>query len=110
MNTLINLSQWSLLFGAIMPVLVGLVTKSTASASLKATTLLVLNAVSGVLTDYFASPNGFDWNGAIINAVAALITSVAAYYGFLKHTISPALNNATANFGIGGQRDYGLAR
>jgi len=109
MNTLVNLSQWALLFGAVMPVLVGLVTKSNASPGTKATTLLVLNAINGVVTDYFASPNGFDWNGAIINTVAALITSVAAYYGFLKHTVSPALNSATANFGMGGRKNYNLA-
>jgi hypothetical protein len=98
----LNLTQWALLFGALMPVLVGIVTKANASAGLKAVTLLALDAVNGVLTDWFASPNGFDWGGALTATLAAFVTSVAAYYGLLKHTVSPPINRATARVGIGG--------
>lgn len=105
----VTLSQWALLFGAVMPILVGLITKANASASTKAVTLLVLNAVNGVLTDWFASPNGFDWSGAITTALAALVTSVGTYYGFLKHTDNLGLNRATARFGLGGKADHELA-
>lgn len=105
----LTLNQWALLFGAVMPVLVGLVTKLNASASLKATTLLVLDAVNGVLTEFFTAPAGFDWGDATVNALTALIVSVATYYGFLKHTISVPLNSATRNVGIGGKVDYDVA-
>lgn len=105
----LNVSQWALLFGAIMPMLVGVITKANASANVKAVTLLVLNAINGVLTEYFATPDGFDWRNAIVTALAALITSVATYYGFLKHNDNLGLNRATATFGLGGQRDHGLA-
>lgn len=102
----LSLTQWALLFGALMPVLVGLVTKANASAGTKAVTLLFLDAVNGVLTDWFATPNGFDWGGALTATLAAFVTSVAAYYGLLKHTVSPAINVATANVGIGGHVVY----
>lgn len=106
----LTLNQWALLFGAVMPVVVGLVTKLNATAGLKATLLLVLNAVNGVLTEYFATPENFDWNNAVVNALTALIVSVATYYGVLKHTVSPPLNQATANYGLGGRKEYGLAQ
>lgn len=106
----LNVSQWALLFGALMPMLVGIITKANASPNTKAVTLLVLNAVNGVLTEYFATPDGFDWRNALVSALAALVTSVATYYGFLKHNDNLGLNKATAKFGIGAQTDYGLAR
>lgn len=102
MNEYLELSQWALLFGAIMPILVGIVTKKVARPAVKATTLLVLNAVNGVLVDFFATPDGFDFKGAIVNALAGLVTSVGTYYGFLKQTGNLGLNNATADFGYGG--------
>lgn len=105
---IVTLSQWALLFGAVMPIVVGVVTKANASAATKATVLLVLDAVSGVLTDWFASPNGFDWSGALTTALAALVTSVGTYYGFLKHTNNLGLNTATARFGLGGKADHDL--
>lgn len=105
----LNVSQWALLFGAIMPMLVGIITKANASANTKAVTLLVLNALNGVMTEYFATPDGFDWRNAIVSALAALVTSVATYYGFLKHNDNLGLNKATATFGLGGQKDHDLA-
>lgn len=105
----LNVSQWALLFGAVMPMVVGIITKSYASANTKAVTLLVLNALNGVLTEYFATPDGFDWRNAGVSALAALVTSVATYYGFLKHNNNLGLNTATATFGLGGMVDYDKA-
>lgn len=102
MNEFLDVSQWALLFGALMPLLVGIVTKRVAQPAVKATTLLVLNAINGVLVDFFATPTGFDWKGAIVNALAGLVTSVGVYYGFLKHTNNLGLNTVTADIGIGG--------
>lgn len=107
---LLNVSQWALLFGAVMPMLVGIITKANASPNTKAVTLLVLNAITGVLTEYFATPDGFDWRNALVSAVAALITSVATYYGFLKHNGNLGLNKATATIGFGPKTDYDLAQ
>lgn len=106
----LTLSQWALLYGALMPLVVGLVTKLNASAALKAVMLLALDSVASVLTEFFSTPTDFNWQAASINAVAALIVSVASYYGLLKHTVSPPLNQATANVGLGGQRGYDLAQ
>lgn len=102
MNEYLGLSQWALLFGALMPVIVGIITKKVAQPAVKATTLLVLNAVNGVLVSFFAMPDGFDWKGAVVNALAGLVTSVGTYYGFLKQTNNLGLNTVTADIGFGG--------
>lgn len=106
MNGFADLSQWALLFGVIMPLVVGIVTKKVAHPGVKALTLFVLNAVNGVLTDFFATPNGFDWKGAAINALAGLLTSIGLYYGLYEHTIAPKIADATARFGIGAPANY----
>jgi len=97
----LTIEQWALVFGAVMPILVGVVTKANANAGLKAAVLLLLELITGILTDLFASPNGFDWQGALVNAGVAWITGVAAYYGLLKHTVNPVVIDATARFGLG---------
>lgn len=109
MNEYLDITQWSLLLGALMPLLVGVVTKLRAPAGVKASTLLVLNAINGVLTDWFATPSGFDIKGALVNALAGLVVSVGTYFGFYRYTVSPALNRATAAIGIGRQSDYDRA-
>jgi hypothetical protein len=99
----LTLDQWALLFGAVMPIVVGLVTKATAAPALKAALLLFLELLTGVLTEYFTNPLGYDWGGALVNAVAAFVTGVAVYHGFLQH--QPAYRatvvDATARFGLG---------
>lgn len=98
----LDISQWALLFGAVMPVVVGIITNKVAQPRVKAVTLLVLNAINGVLVSFFATPDGFDWKSAILNALAGLVTSVGLYYGFLKQTNNLGLNTVTADFGFGG--------
>jgi len=104
MNEYLDITQWALLVGAVMPLLVGIITKQVANAAVKATTLLVLNAINGILTDWFATPSGFDLKGAVVNALAGLVVSVGTYFGFYRYTISPALNRATAAIGFGQPR------
>jgi hypothetical protein len=108
----LNLDQWALLFGALMPIVVGLVTKASAAPGLKAAVLLALELLTGVMTEYFASPAGYDWGGALVNALAAFVTGVAVYHGFLQH--QPAYRatviDATARFGLGRASRPGLYR
>lgn len=101
-----NINQWALIIGVVLPVLVGIITKANADAGLKATLLLALELLNGVLVEFFASPHGFSWGDALLNALAAFITGVAAYYGFLKHTVNRPVVDATARFGLGGSSGY----
>lgn len=95
-----TVSWWTVL-AALMPVLVGIVTKSGASSALKGTVLLFLDAAYGFLMEWQAAPDGFSLEGAMQHWIVAFVLSVAAYFGWLKDTIVPPVNAATANIGIG---------
>ncbi len=92
----------AILVGTIIPILVGVITKSTAAAGLKATALLFLSAVGGVLAVAIESNTGIIEKPTLIAAAVTFVTAVATYFGFLKPTgVSPAANNATSGFGLG---------
>jgi hypothetical protein len=96
-----EVSQWLLLAATFMPILVGIITKSGLSSGGKAVTLIVLDAIAVVLTDWQATPDGFVFSDALFQLVVSVAISVALYFGVWKPTISPAVNSATENFGIG---------
>lgn len=81
--------------GVFLPILVGLVTKTTTSAAVKAWLLAVLNVAGAFITTYINDPNTFDLFGAALTAVVSFVTSVAVYYGLWRPTgIAPAANRA----------------
>lgn len=81
---MLDISQWAVLWGAVLPLLVGLVTTRTTNAGAKAVLLLALNLLAGVLAGFFDSPAGFDWKGAAVTAVASFVIGVATHYGLWK--------------------------
>lgn len=83
---LLDITQWAALWGAVLPLLVGLVTKYTTNAGAKAVLLLALNLVAGILAEFFAGPVGFDWRGALVTAAASFVIGVATHYGLWKPT------------------------
>lgn len=70
--------------GTFIPLLVDLVTKSTASATVKAVLNLVLVFVGAFITAVIAANNdgGLDWKAWLWTAVPAFVVSVAALFGF----------------------------
>lgn len=103
--TLADLSQWAVLIGALVPILVGVITKLHASPALKAALLLLLEGINGVMVSYFTAPQEFDWRSALLNALVAWVTGIAAYYGLLKHTVMKVVSPATASFGLGSNQE-----
>lgn len=94
---IVDISQWAVLWGALLPLLVGLATKYTTDAGLKAVLLLALNLLASVMEQFFASPDGFDWGGTLINAFAAFVIGVATHYGLWKPTkVSAGLQSVGA--------------
>jgi chromate transport protein ChrA len=89
--------------GVLIPILVGLVTKLGAPPALKAILHALLAAIAGlIITATTLDGVAVFSRESLVSAFIAWITGVAAYLGFLKPTqISPAVNHATANFGIG---------
>ena len=78
-----------------LPILVGLVTKTSWGSDVRAILLLVLSGVAGILNEYINGPNNFNWQQAIFAAVGAFIIGVAAHFGLWKHVgVSAAAQNS----------------
>ena len=76
----------TVLIGLVAPVLVGLVTKSSSSAAVKATILAFVAAAVGVGQGFIDTPPGqtWVWQVAVFNAVIAWLTAVSTYFGYYK--------------------------
>ncbi|MGW1998214.1 hypothetical protein [Embleya sp. NPDC001921] len=82
----VRVQLWSLLVGVILPILVGLATKVTTSASTKAVALAFLSAVSGFVSEMLDSGDSFRWSTALITWAATFIVAVAVHFGLWKPT------------------------
>jgi hypothetical protein len=79
----------SILVGGILPLVTGLVTKSTWSGGARAVILLALSGVTSVLTDFLSALNGgdaFDWPTALTAAFLTFLSGVGTYFGLWKPT------------------------
>lgn len=76
----------NLAVGVVLPMLVALVTKQTASGALKAILLAALSAVSGLVQAWIAVGSGqpFDLGAAGTTALISFVWAVVAHYGILK--------------------------
>ena len=77
------------LVATILPLIVGLVTKTSSSRTLKALLLAGLSIISAGLTDLLAALTGgeaFDLGTWLVGAVATFAVAVSAHYGFWKPT------------------------
>ena len=84
----VDVATLSFVSGTIIPVLVALVTRQTASPGLKASINFLLSIVAGFLSAFVAEAQGEIVSidvASFVSAVAmAWITSVATHYGLLK--------------------------
>lgn len=79
---------------AFIPWLVALVTHQQAHPGLKAVLLLLLTAVTGVLTAWQADPN-YDWQHGALYAFEGFIVAVGAHFGLWKPTeVTPGIQRA----------------
>lgn len=79
----------SLLVGVVLPLLTGLMTKTSTSAGFKAVVLLALSAVSAVLADFLAALNGglaFDLGATLLTALGTFLIGVGMHFGIWKPT------------------------
>lgn len=79
----------SILVGGILPLVTGLVTKSSWSGGARAVVLLLLAGATGVLTDYLGALTGggaFDWPTVVTAAFLTFLSGVGTYFGLWKPT------------------------
>lgn len=75
----------SALVGVVLPILVALVTRHATSPAIKSLLLLLLSAVSSVLTEAL-NDAAFNWQQSIFGAVLTFIVGFATYLGLWKPT------------------------
>jgi len=89
-TTLTGVQAASLFVGVLLPILVGLVTHDNMPKAVRPVLLLLLSAVSAVLTEFINSNNigsdNFNWGASCLTALVTFVTAVAVHYGFWKPT------------------------
>lgn len=94
------MSLFVLIGSVIVPLLVGLLTKLHASASVKAVLNLALNGVVAALAT--VNEIDFDWKVFLINWGFGLAVAVAVYYGVYKPTeVADKVAKIAPDLGIG---------
>lgn len=89
--------------GLVVPLLVGLLTKSHASAGVKSALNAGLTAIAGALTTALAAGGSVNWQVYVFNIGLAWVISIATYYGLYKPTgTAAAVQSSTGGFGFGG--------
>lgn len=96
----------TLLLSVILPMVVALITKSSASGTVKSVTLLALAAITGTLTAYQQAGGGpLDVKMAIINTVVSFVIAVGIHFGLLKEInvtgSEGVIQRKTSTFGLG---------
>jgi peptidoglycan/LPS O-acetylase OafA/YrhL len=86
-----------------IPLVVSLVTKKETSNGIKAAAAAVGSVAAAVLALWWAPDHDpITWQLVVATVLFALITQISAYKAIWQHGAAPAIENATANVGIGG--------
>lgn len=85
-----------------IPLVVSLVTKREASNGIKAAAAAVGTVVASVVALWWAPDHDpVTWQLVVTTVIFALVTQISAYKAVWQHGVSPAIENATPNFGFG---------
>lgn len=79
----------ALLVSTVLPLFVGLVTKSTTSSAVKAVLLALTAAVTGILTELYdalTTSTTYDLGIGLITALGAFLVAVGLHFGLYKPT------------------------
>jgi hypothetical protein len=94
----------TLAIGVVLPLLAGLLTRSNASAGVRAVVLLVLAAITSFLTmllDSITTHTPFDVGAALLAVLGAFLVGVGSHFGFWAPTGASDAVKRTGGF-IGG--------
>lgn len=89
-----------LLVSTVLPLLVGLVTKTVTNSGVKAGLLAALAAITGLGTELLASINAgttYDLGTGLVLAVTSFIVAVGIHFGLLKPTGASAAVQAVGD-------------
>lgn len=78
----------NVLISSVLPLVVALVTKRFANATVRGMILLFLAAVTGTLTQIQAAGGTFEFKAAVVYTAISFITAVAAHSGVLNGAVT----------------------
>lgn len=85
-----------------VPLLVSVVTKKNASDGVKAAAGCIGAVIAALLGLWWAPDHDpVTWQLVVSTIIFALVTQISAYKAVWQHGAAPAIENATANFGVG---------
>lgn len=91
----------TLILGAIIPFLTGLVTKKMASSAVKSVCTAVLSTAAGIF-GAAQLEGSLNLELAIVNILVAFITAISLYYGLYRPTTAAAkVQNIAPEVGLG---------
>lgn len=95
------LEDWNMVIAVLIPLVVGLVTKASASSAVKSVALIVANGINA-LAQQAMNDNGFVTHATLRTFVTSLVVSIAMYYGVWKPTTTAEkVQNVAPTFGAG---------
>ena len=98
----LDIATLALLSGAVIPLLVGVVTKMTASSRVKAIANLALSVGGGAVAYLVENSGRGRWQEIVSAALLAYIASGTSYHNLWKPTgVAPVVQEATASLGVG---------
>lgn len=74
----------TVIVAVVLPALVALVTKQTASGTVKSLVLLLLSGLSATLTQILQNSGQFDWQLTLRDFAVTYVIAVCVHFGLLK--------------------------
>lgn len=91
----------TLYLGALVPLIVGAITKKYTSPKVKALANIGTSAIVGSLA-YLVTASGYNVGGFINHSAEAFLAGIGTYYGFLKPSgLAEKIQDKTSSFGVG---------
>jgi hypothetical protein len=95
----VDVALWGLVIGTILPMIVGLITKSTTNSRVKAVVLLFLAAVISVGQEILEA-GSFEVKETLLKFALLFLASVGAHFGLLKPAGVTGAGSVTAEAGV----------
>lgn len=102
-DTIVISASWlTLLAGALIPFLTGLVTKKIASSAVKSVCTAVLSTVAGIVSAAQQNDGHVEMESALVNILIAFVTAISLYYGLYRPTTAAdKVQNIAPTVGVG---------
>lgn len=95
-------SVMTLVLGALIPFVTGLITKKIASPAVKSVCTAVLSTVAGIVTTAQQNGGTVELEPALSNILVAFVTAISLYYGLYRPTTAAEkVQNIAPNVGLG---------